>query len=73
LAEIPSAVLRGGVIAIGGAQTVALFREGSAQPATNHTAIPEFLLEDVDVGFDRLKDLGRVDIVCQPKLCGSEI
>lgn len=31
-------VIPGATIAIGGAQTVSLFREGSAQPASNRTA-----------------------------------
>ena len=53
-------VLPGGVIAIGGVETVALFSEGSAQPAANRTAILEFRVEDVDAEFARLKDLAEV-------------
>src|ERR1700759_3860468 len=51
----PSAAL-----AIGSVETVALFKEGSAQAATNRTAIIEFLVEDVDAAFVRLKD--KVDV-----------
>lgn len=58
-------VIAGGVIAIGGSETVALFREGSAQPASNRTAILEFLVDDVDAEYARLKDL--VDVVQEPK------
>lgn len=58
-------VVPGGVIAIGGAETVALFSEGSAQPAANRTAILEFRVEDVDAEFARLKDL--VEVVQAPK------
>ena len=57
----PSATL-----AIGSAQTVALFKEGSAEPSANRTAIIEFRVEDVDAEYDRLKD--RVDMVHEPKL-----
>ncbi len=58
-------VVAGGVIAIGGAGTVALFSEGSAQPASNRTAILEFLVEDVDAEHARLKDI--VEVVQGPK------
>ncbi|TPJ31622.1 MULTISPECIES: VOC family protein [unclassified Mesorhizobium] len=58
-------VVAGGVIAIGGAGTVALFREGSAQPASNRTAILEFLVADVDAEFARLKEI--VEVVQEPK------
>lgn len=58
-------VLPGASIAIGGAATVALFCEGSAQPASNRTAILEFQVEDVDSEFARLKDL--LDVVQEPK------
>lgn len=53
-------------LAIGSAETAALFREGSAEPAANRTAIVEFLVEDVDADFARLKD--RVEWVHEPKL-----
>lgn len=47
----PSATL-----AIGSAETVSLFQEGSAEPGANRTAILEFMVEDVDAEFARLKD-----------------
>ncbi len=56
----PSATL-----AIGGAETVALFREGSAEPGANRTAILEFRVDDVDAEFARLKD--SVEVVHEPK------
>jgi len=59
-------VLPGAVIAIGGAETVALFKEGSAQPRANRTAIIELRVDDVDADFERLR--GKVDMVHEPKL-----
>lgn len=58
-------VLPGAALAIGSAATVALFREGSAEPASNRTAILEFQVEDVDAEFARLKD--SVEVVQEPK------
>lgn len=52
-------------LAIGAAETVALFREGSAEPAANRTAILEFMVADVEAEFDRLKD--DAEIVHEPK------
>jgi len=57
----PSATL-----AIGCAETVALFKEGSAEPRANRTAILEFRVEDVDAEYERLKD--KVEIVYEPKM-----
>ena len=57
----PSATL-----ALGSAETVALFKEGSAEPAANRTSIVEFMVEDVDADFERLK--ANVEIVHEPKL-----
>lgn len=57
----PSATL-----AIGSTETVALFKEGSAEPAANRTAILEFMVDDVDAAFMRLKD--AVTVVHEPKL-----
>jgi len=57
----PSATL-----AIGSAETVALFKEGSAEPGSNRSAILEFMAADVDAEFDRLK--GKVEVVHDPKL-----
>lgn len=53
-------------LAIGAAETVALFRPGSAEPAANRTAILEFMTADVDADFARLKD--AVEVVHEPKL-----
>ena len=57
----PSATL-----AIGSAETVALFKEGSAEPAANRSAIIEFMVDDVDAEFGRLKD--KVEVIHEPKL-----
>jgi uncharacterized glyoxalase superfamily protein PhnB len=57
----PSATL-----AIGSIETVALFREGSAEAAANRTAILEFRVDDVDAEFARLKD--KVEVVQAPKM-----
>ena len=53
-------------LAIGSAETVALFQAGSAEPAANRTAIIEFQVEDVDADFARLKD--EVEVVHAPKM-----
>ncbi|MBU4336794.1 MAG: VOC family protein [Actinobacteria bacterium] len=45
-----------GTLAIGSTRTVALFGSGSARPADNHTAIIEFLVEDVDAVFASFVD-----------------
>lgn len=57
----PSATL-----AIGSAETVHLFREGSAEPAANRTVIIEFMVDDVDAEFDRLMD--ETELVHEPKM-----
>lgn len=57
----PSATL-----AIGSAETVALFETGSAEPCANRTAIIEFIVEDVDAEYARLKD--KVEMIHEPKL-----
>src|ERR1700761_934729 len=51
-AEIPTAV---GTLAIGSDKTVPLFGVGSAEPAANRSAIIEFIVEDVDAEYDRLR------------------
>ena len=53
-------------LAISGVETVALFKEGSAEPAANRTAIIEFRVDDVEAEFARLK--GEVEVVQEPKL-----
>ncbi len=57
----PSATL-----AIGSVETVALFKEGSAEPCANRSIIIEFQVDDVDTEFARLKDM--VEVVHEPKL-----
>ncbi len=57
----PSATL-----AIGSADTVALFKEGSAEPAANRTAILEFMVADVDAEYARLQD--KASWVHEPKM-----
>jgi predicted enzyme related to lactoylglutathione lyase len=52
-AELRTAV---GTLAIGSTRTVALFGAGSARPADNHTVIVEFLVEDVDAEYERLRE-----------------
>ena len=58
-----------GTLAIGSTRTVALFGPGSARPADNHTAIIEFLVDDVDGEYDRIRqpsiDLS-IDFVNEP-------
>ncbi len=52
-AEIPTSV---GTLAIGSNKTVPLFGDGSAEPAANRSAIVEFIVEDVDAEYERLRD-----------------
>lgn len=59
-------VTPGATVAIGAAETVALFKEGSAEPAANRTVILEFQVEDVDAEYARLKEVAEV--VHEPKL-----
>jgi predicted enzyme related to lactoylglutathione lyase len=58
-------VTPGAALAIGSAETVAMFKEGSAEPRANKTAILEFMVADVDAEFARLKD--QVEVVHEPK------
>lgn len=43
-------------LAIGTVETVALWKEGSAEPGANRTAYIEFQVEDIDAEYQRLKD-----------------
>ena len=52
-------------LAIGSTRTLAFFGEGVAQPATNKSVIIEFLVENVDAEYERIKDLS-IDIVQKP-------
>ncbi len=58
-------VTPGAALAIGSAETVALFKEGSAEPGANKTAILEFMVSDVDAEFARLKD--HIEVVHEPR------
>lgn len=49
-------VLPGAALAIGGAETVALWKEGSGEPAANRTAYLEFQVADIEAEWMRLKD-----------------
>jgi uncharacterized glyoxalase superfamily protein PhnB len=53
-------------LAIGSAETVALWKEGSAEPGANRTAYIEFQVEDIDAEYERLKD--KVHLVHELKL-----
>ncbi|WAJ44123.1 VOC family protein [Mycobacterium sp. Aquia_216] len=61
-AEIPTSA---GTLAIGSDKTVPLFGAGSAEAAANRSAILEFIVEDVDAEYERLR--GSVgEIVTEP-------
>ncbi|BBX31268.1 glyoxalase [Mycolicibacterium mageritense DSM 44476 = CIP 104973] len=51
-AEIPTPV---GTLAIGSDKTVPLFGAGSAEAAANRSAIIEFIVDDVDAEYQRLR------------------
>jgi uncharacterized glyoxalase superfamily protein PhnB len=53
-------------LAIGGAETVALWQAGSAEPGANRTAYIEFQVEDIDADYERLKD--KVQLVHELKI-----
>ncbi|MDA3644761.1 VOC family protein [Saccharopolyspora indica] len=52
-------------LAIGSAETMALFSAGAAVPESNRTAILEFLVEDVDREHERLTSLAVAPEVVQ--------
>ncbi|MGR3562589.1 MAG: VOC family protein [Heliomarina sp.] len=58
-------VTPGASLAIASEETVALFKEGSAEAAANRTSIIELQVKDIDADFARLKTL---DVVHEPKL-----
>ncbi|HUB56736.1 MAG TPA: VOC family protein [Mycobacterium sp.] len=61
-AEIPTPV---GTLAIGSDKTVPLFGDGSAEPGANRSAILEFIVDDVDAEYERLRH--RVaEVVTEP-------
>ena len=53
-------------LAIGGTETVALWKEGSAEPGANRTAYIEFQVDDIDADYERLKD--KVQLVHELKM-----
>jgi uncharacterized glyoxalase superfamily protein PhnB len=53
-------------LAIGSAETVPLWKEGSAVPGANRTACIEFRVENVDADYERLKD--KVQLVHELKV-----
>lgn len=54
-----------GNLALGDVSTVALFSEGCAEPNSNRSTIFEFMVQDIDAEFERLKDF--VEIVHEIK------
>jgi predicted enzyme related to lactoylglutathione lyase len=52
-------------LAIGGAETMALFGAGAAVPEANRSAILEFLVDDVDREFERLTALAVAPEIVQ--------
>ncbi|WP_078314021.1 VOC family protein [Mycobacterium sp. D16Q16] len=61
-AEIPTPV---GTLAIGSEKTVPLFVQGSAEPAANRTVILEFIVDDVDAEYVRLREQ-LTEVVTEP-------
>jgi predicted enzyme related to lactoylglutathione lyase len=61
-AEIPTPI---GTLAIGSDKTVPLFGERSAEPAANRSAIFEFIVDDVDAEYERLRDR-LAEVVTEP-------
>jgi uncharacterized glyoxalase superfamily protein PhnB len=55
-----------GTLAIGSTRTVEIFGPGSVRPADNHTAIVEFLVEDVDAIFASLAT-EEIEVVGVPR------
>lgn len=53
-------------LAIGSAEGVAALKEGSAEPGVNRTAILEFMVDDVDADYERIK--GKAELIHEPKL-----
>ncbi|RFB79279.1 VOC family protein [Methylovirgula sp. 4M-Z18] len=49
-------VMPGAVLAIGSADTVALWKEGSAEPCANRSLVLEFQVDDIETEYVRLKD-----------------
>ncbi|MCF3947314.1 VOC family protein [Acidiphilium iwatense] len=49
-------IMPGATLAIGAVETVALWKEGSAEPGSNRSAYIEFQVENIDSEYRRLKD-----------------
>jgi uncharacterized glyoxalase superfamily protein PhnB len=58
-------VLPGATLAVGSADMTVALEEGSAEPGANRSAILEFIVDDVDAEFTRLK--AKVELVHAPK------
>ncbi|HEY9347780.1 MAG TPA: VOC family protein [Inquilinus sp.] len=58
-------VMSGATLAIGSAETVALWKEGSAVPAANRSLVIELQVDDIQSEYARLKD--RVALVHELK------
>lgn len=54
-----------GVLAIGGVETVASLGEHAPSPESNRSVIVEFLVDDVDAEFARLRDAAS-EVVLEP-------
>lgn len=54
-----------GRLAIGSTRTVALFGEGAARAADNHSAIIEFLVDDVDAEYEWIRQT-TTEVVITP-------
>lgn len=52
-------------LAIGSIRTLAFFGEGVAQPAANKSVIIEFIVDNVDEDYERIKEL-TTDVVQKP-------
>ena len=59
-------VTPGATLAIGAAETVKLWKEGSAEPGANRTVYLEFQVDDIDAEYERLKD--KVNLVHELKM-----
>lgn len=58
-------VLKSFTLAIGSTRTLAFFGEGTAKAAANKSVIIEFLVENVDEDYQRIKDI-TTEIVQEP-------
>lgn len=58
-------VMPGAVLAIGSSETVALWKEGSAEPCSNRSLVLEFQVDDISAEYARLK--GEVPLLHELK------